>query len=719
MSTVKLNRRDFLKHGLVATQGLMLGVSFARSESAVAAALEPTADSNALNAFVKISSDNTVSVIVKHIEFGQGTFTGLPTVVADELDADWSQMRAVGAPADPEHYSNLNWGGSQGTGGSSSMNNSFTQLRRAGATAKAMLVAAAAEAWNVQPGEVSVHRGVLSHAASGRSASFGDLANAAAKQPMPKNVALKSPDEFIYIGHDRPRIDQHEKVSGRAVYTQDFQLPGMLTAVVLHPSRFGGKAKSVDAARALASPGVRKVVELPSGVAVVAESFWQAKTARDLLEVQWDNSEATQVSTVSLNKRFHTLALEPGISARNDGDVNAAFGKASKTVDVDFEFPYLAHASMEPMNCVARADGESCEMWYGVQSQSRDLKNVSKALGVPRDKVTLNMLYAGGSFGRRAHAKSDFVVEGALIAQALNGTPVKLVWTREDDMRGGAYRPFSVHKLRGAIDGNGKITGWDHRVVGQSILREAGYKISDAKIDKTLTEGAADLPYAIPNISVGVHQPEVDIPVLWWRSVGHTQNAFSTEVFFDELAHAAGRDPLELRLELLPDDHRRRNVLEIAARESGWGEPLPAGRGRGIAVHYSFKTWVAEVAEISMRDDGSFVVDRVTAAIDCGLAVNPNIVRAQVEGGIGYGLSALLNGAITIVDGVVQEDNFDTYPVLRMQQMPEISVHIVTSDAHPTGVGEPAVPPLAPAVANAIFAASGTRHRRLPLNRTV
>ena len=719
MSTHKLSRREFLRHGLVASQGLVLGISFGPQ---IATAVEKDRASSAqtpLNAFVRIAPDNTVTVIVKHIEFGQGTFTGLPTVVADELDADWAQIRAEGAPADPETYGNLNWGGSQGTGGSSSMNNSFTQLRRAGATARAMLVAAAAEQWQVNPGEITVQRGVLRHAKSSRQASFGELAEAAAKQSLPKNVALKSPDEFIYIGRDRPRIDQAEKITGRAVYTQDFLLPGMLTAVVLHPPRFGGQVGKIESGQAESMPGVRKIVSLPSGVAVVADNFWAARLAREELKVEWDDSRASRVGTDELRTRFRTLATKPGLVATNRGAAERALDNATAVLESEYEFPYLAHASMEPMNCVARIRDGGCEMWYGVQSQSRDLKNVSQALGIPTDQITLNMLYAGGSFGRRAHGQSDFVVEGALIAQALDGIPVKLVWTREDDMRGGAYRPFSIHRLRGSVSGDGRIDAWDHRIVGQSILRDAGFNLPEDRIDKTLIEGAANLPYDIPNLHVDVHQPAAAVPVLWWRSVGHTQNAFSTEVFFDELAHAAGRDPLELRLALLADDPRRRTVLEMAAAAADWGTPLPAGRGRGIAVHYSFKTWVAEVAEVTVKDDDSFQVNRVTVAIDCGIAVNPNIVCAQVEGGVGYALSALLGGAVTLDDGIVQEDNFDTYPVLRMAQMSRVDVHIVESTEHPTGVGEPAVPPLAPAVVNAIFAVTGKRHRRLPLTRLV
>ena len=714
MSIARLTRREFLRHGLGATGGLLLGIRLgaapAAGDSAGAAPFTP-------DAFVRIGADDSVTVIVKHIEFGQGTFTGLPTLVAEELGCAWSQVRAEGAPADPSRYANLNWGGSQGTGGSSSMNNAYTQMRRAGATARAMLVAAAARAWQVKPGDITVADGIVRHTASGRAARFGELAALAAHEPVPKNVTLKDPSEFVFIGHDLPRLDIPAKADGSAVYTQDLRLPGMLTALVAHPPRFGARVASIDDGPARALPGVEAVVELPSGVAVVARDFWTAKKAREALVVEWDESRAFRQGTEDILADFRARAAQPGLVARRDGDADAALADAAQVLEADYEFPYLAHATMEPMNCIARHDGDACELWYGVQGQSLDLGNLSRALELPPEKITLNMLYAGGSFGRRSNASSDYVVEAARIAAALPGTPVKLVWTREDDMRAGAWRPLNLHRLRAGLDADGGISAWHHRIVGQSILAGLPKPPPADKVDHTCVEGASSLPYAIPNLSVESHQPSLPIPVLWWRSVGHTHTAFSTECFLDELAHAAGRDPLALRRELLVDDPRRLGVLELAAAKAGWGEPLEAGRGRGIAVHYAFKTWVAEVAEVSMLDDGDYRVDRVVVAVDCGLVVNPGIVRAQMEGGVGYALSALRGEAVTLVDGIVQEDNFDTYPLLRLSQMPRIEVHLVASQEPPTGVGEPGVPPLAPAVVNAIFDACGERVRRLPLRR--
>ncbi|MEQ8662190.1 MAG: molybdopterin cofactor-binding domain-containing protein, partial [Gammaproteobacteria bacterium] len=451
MSIVRLTRRAFLRHGLVAGGGLVLGVRL--TPAGAAAGSDDT--TFAPDAFVRIGNDDIVTVIVKHIEFGQGTFTGLPTVVAEELGCAWSQVRAAGAPADPARYANLNWGGAQGTGGSSSMNNAFTQMRRAGATARAMLLAAAARAWSVQVGTLEVAEGVISHAPSGRSARFGELAARAATEPVPKNVTLKDADDFVFIGRELPRLDIPAKADGSAVYTQDFRLPGMLTALVAHPPRFGARVAAVDDARARALDGVTTVITLPSGVAVVARDFWTAKKARDALVVQWDESAAFRQGSADILADFRRRAATPGIVARNDGDAASALASAAQVLTADYEFPYLAHAAMEPMNCVALHHGDRCELWYGVQGQSLDLGNLAAALDLAPAQLTLNMLYAGGSFGRRSSASSDYVVEAARIAAALPGKPVKLVWTREDDMRAGAWRPLNLHRLEAGLDAGG------------------------------------------------------------------------------------------------------------------------------------------------------------------------------------------------------------------------------------------------------------------------
>jgi isoquinoline 1-oxidoreductase beta subunit len=719
---VNLSRRGFLKAGAGLTLGVALPGALAQTAgraggAAVAAgAFEP-------NAFVRIGADNTVTVIVKHLEMGQGTYTGLPTLVAEELDADWSRIRVEGAPADPSRYNNLFMGAMQGTGGSTAMANSYEQMRRAGAAARAMLVAAAAERWKVDPDTVTVLRGVVMHQASNRRASFGQLALAAAKQPVPKEVKLKDAKDFTYIGRRAPRTDARAKSNGAAIFTQDVKLPGTLTALVAHPPRFGGKLRSFDASKAKAVAGVVDVVGIPQGVAVLANDFWSAKKGRDALAVDWDESGAFKLGSEEIMAEYKKLAMLPGLSARKEGDVAAALASAAKTLEAVYEFPYLAHATMEPMNCVVRLSADGCEIWNGEQFQSIDQPAVAQVLGLRPEQVKLNMLYAGGSFGRRANPQADYVVEAVQIAKAIAGrAPVKLVWTREDDMRAGYYRPMYCHALKGGLDAQGNIVAWQQRIVGQSVLAGTAFEGMMVKdgIDATSVEGAANLPYLIPNLGVELHSPKMGVPVQWWRSVGSTHTAFSTETFLDELAAAAGKDPFQLRRALLAKSPRHKAVLEMAATEADWGTPLVSARvgdrrGRGIAVHESFNTVVAQVAEVTVRRDGSWRIDRVMCAVDCGVAVNPDIVRAQMESGIAFGLTAAMYGAITLKDGVVEQSNFHDYMPLRLPEMPRIGVYIARSAEKPTGVGEPATPVIAPAVANALAAATGKRIRSLPI----
>jgi isoquinoline 1-oxidoreductase beta subunit len=720
---VNLSRRDFLKAGAGLTLGVALNDAFAQMAgpgqgggTAAAGAFEP-------NAFVRIGTDNTVTVIVKHLEMGQGTFTGLPTLVAEELDADWSQIRAEGAPADASRYNNLFMGPMQGTGGSTAMANSYEQMRKAGAAARAMLVAAAAERWKVAPDSVTVARGAALHLPSGRRASFGSLAAAAARQPVPQEVKLKDPRDFVLIGKRAPRTDARAKSNGTALYTQDMKLPGMLTALVAHPPRFGGKPKSFDASKAKAVNGVVDVVAIPGGVAVLAGDFWSAKKGRDALAVDWDESESFKLGSGEIMAEYRRLAATPGLAAKKEGDVTAALASAAKTFEAVYEFPYLAHATMEPMNCVVKLSADACELWYGAQFQSIDQPAIAQALGMKPEQVKLNMLFAGGSFGRRANPQSDYVLEAVQIAKAIAGrAPIKLVWTREDDMRAGYYRPMYCHALKAGLDAQGNIVAWQHRIVGQSILAGTAFESMMVKdgIDATSVEGAANLPYAIPNLGVELHSPKVGVPVQWWRSVGSTHTAFSTETFIDELAAAAGKDPFQLRRALLAKSPRHKAVLETAATEADWTLPLVSARvgdrrGRGIAVHESFNTVVAQVAEVTVRRDGSWRVDRVMCAVDCGVAVNPDVIRAQMESGIAYGLTAAMYGAITLKDGAVEQSNFHDYMPLRLTEMPRIGVYIARSEEKPTGVGEPATPVIAPAVANALAAATGKRIRSLPI----
>ena len=723
-----LSRRDFLKAGAGLTLGVLAPRALAQAAGPGRAGGEVVARSTfEPNAFVRIGADNTVTVVVKHVEMGQGTYTGLPTLVAEELDADWSQIRVTGAPADAKRYNNLFWGEAQGTGGSTAVANSFDQLRQAGATARAMLVAAAAQQWNVPADAITVSRGTVTHKGSSRKATFGQLADAAAKQPVPASVKLKEPKDFVYIGKRVPRTDARAKSNGTALFTQDVKLPGMLTAVVAHPPRFGGKVKSIDASAAKAIAGVAEVVQIPNGVAVLARDFWAAKQGRDALKIEWDDSAAFKLGSPEILAEYRKLAQTPGAPARKDGDADAALAGASRRIEAAFEFPYLAHAALEPMNCVVRLGADRCEVWNGEQFQTIDQALVARTVGLKPEQVTLNMLYAGGSFGRRATPDSDYLVEAASIAKAIDGrSPVKLVWTREDDMRAGHYRPIYVHALKAGLDSAGNLVAWHQRIVGQSILVGTpfeGMLVKDG-IDGTSVEGATTLPYQIPNLGVELHSPKLGVPVLWWRSVGSTHTAFATEVFLDEVAAAAGKDPYELRRQLLAKHPRHKRVLELAAQKSGWGKPLAKGaagerRGRGIAVHESFNTFVAQVAEVTVQADGSYKVDRVVCAVDCGVAVNPDVIRAQMEGGIGYGLSAALHGAITLKDGVVEQSNFHNYPILRINEMPAVEVHIVPSSEKPSGVGEPATPVIAPAVANALFAATGKRLRNLPFGTKI
>ncbi len=719
-------RRDFVRISAMAGAGLTLA---AWAGPVLATDGKPTSSGPPFepNAFVRISEDNTVTVLCKHTEMGQGTYTGLPTIVAEELDADWAQIRAEGAPANAKLYNNLFWGKAQGTGGSTAIGNSYAQLRQAGATARAMLVAAAAKQWNVAADAITVSKGVVSHKASGKKAKFGELVKVAATLPVPQDVKFKDPKQYVFIGKRVPRTDSVSKTSGAAIYTQDLKLPGMLTAVVAHPPRFGAKVKSFEPSRAKAVPGVVSVVQIPSGVAVVAKDFWSAKKGRDALTVEWDETAAVKVSSADLVTQYKQLAQTPGAVARKEGDVAVSLGKCAKRVDAEYVFPFLSHASMEPLNCIVQITKDGCEVWNGEQNQTGDQFAISKVLGIPPDRVKLNQLLVGGSFGRRANPMSDYVLEAVFVAKALStgataGAPVKLLWTREDDMQGGYYRPMYVHRVTAGLDAQGKPLAWQQRIVGQSIVSGTAFEaMMKNGIDPTSVEGAANLPYAVPNLQVELHSPKPGIPIQWWRSVGSTHTAYSTECIVDELAGLAGKDPVAFRSDLLDKFPRHKGVLKLAAEKSGWGKPLAPGkpgerRGRGVAVHESFGSYVAQVAEVTVSADGSFKVDRVVCVVDCGIVINPDVVVAQMEGGIGYGLSAALSGAITLTGGTVDQSNFHDYPVLRMQDMPKVEVHIVPSTENPSGVGEPGTPVIAPAVGNALFAATGKRLRVLPFD---
>jgi isoquinoline 1-oxidoreductase beta subunit len=724
---LNVSRRTLLK----GAGGLALGIFFApliRGMDALAAGgpLEP-------NAFVRIDLDGTVTVLAKHLEMGQGSYTGLATLLAEELDADWDKVRVEGAPADAKRYNNLAFGPMQGTGGSTAMANSWEQMRNAGATAKAMLVAAAAQRWGVPAGEISVSQGVVSHAGSGRSAGFGELVEAAASLPVPEQVQLKDPKDFKLIGkRELRRKDSPGKTDGSAIFTQDFKLPGMLVAMVAYPPRFGGVPRSVDSSKAKAVRDVVEVVEfrdLPhgrSGVAVLAKNTWAARQGRDALVIEWDESQAFTLGSEEIFAQYRDSASKPGLPAASKGDADAALARAAKTVEAEYEFPYLAHAAMEPMNCLVKLSNDRCEIWNGEQFQTVDQAIISSYLGLTPEQVSLTQLYAGGSFGRRASSVSDYLLEAVAITKAARDkgvdAPVKMVWTREDDTRGGSFRPLYLHRVRIGLDEAGKLQAWHNRIVGQSIIAGTSmepFLVKDG-IDHTSVEGISNLSYAVPNLQVELSTPtHIKVPVLWWRSVGHTHTGYVAETMIDEAAVAAGQDPYAFRHALLDSHPRHRGALELAAKQAGWDKPLAAGaegekRGRGIAVHESFGSFVAQVAEVTVKADGSYRLDRVVCAVDCGIAINPDVIKAQMEGGIGFALAAARHSAITLKEGRVEQSNFHDFQVLRLNEMPKVEVHIVPSAANPTGVGEPGVPPLAPALANALFAATGVRLRKLP-----
>ncbi len=665
-----------------------------------------------LNPFIRICSDGSILLVINHSEMGQGVYTSLPMLMAEELECDWTKIRVMAAPVDSA-YDHSQFG-SQITGGSTSVASEWERLRMAGAGAREMLLNAAADQWQVDRQSCRAENGAVVHS-SGKKLDYVQLARRAALLPEPKNLRLKEPSAFRLLGRPMRRIDTPEKTTGSGIFGIDVEIPGMLTAVVVKPPVFGAKVVCFKADKAMALPGVKKVVQLPTGVAVVAEGFWLASQAAKTLEIDWDEGFAASISTENMREQYSSLAKEKGAVARKEGNVEEALQQAAKQIAAEYEVPYLAHATMEPLNCLVDLRPDSCEIWTGTQAQTWDRDAAARVAGLHPDQVKLHTTLLGGGFGRRGNPQSDFVVEAVQVAKAVD-QPVKVIWTRENDMKGGWYRPMWFNRLAGGLDAGGNIQGWRHTLVGQSIAVDTPFAgIIQDGIDATSVEGAADLPYSIPNLLVDLHSPKIGVPVQWWRSVGHSNTAFAVESFIDELAHAAGRDPYEFRLGMLADCPRHKAVLVLAAEKAGWNTPPPKGRGRGLAVHSSFGSFVAQVAEVSVEAEGKVQVHKVVCAIDCGRVVNPNTVEAQMEGGIVFGLTAALHGAITLKNGRVEQSNFNDYPLLTMKEMPKVEVHIVKSSEPPSGTGEPGVPPIAPAVANAIFALTGKRLRRLPI----
>ena len=695
----------------------------ARAEKSATAALAGGEDVFAPNAFVRIAPDDTVTVLIKHIEFGQGPYTGLATLVAEELDADWSQMRATAAPANVALYGNLLFG-VQGTGGSTAMANSYEQMRKAGATARAMLVEVAAKEWGVDASEIAVSKGRISHAASGKSSGFGALAEKASKLSVPADVKLKDPSKFTLIGTDRPKLDTDEKTRGKAHYTIDVKRPEMLTVLIARPARFGAKVKSFDDSETRKIKGVVDVKTLSVGVAVYADGFWAAKKGRDALKVNWDLSKAEARSSTQILNDYKEVAKKPGILAAERGSVAKVLATLTdsnlKTFEAEYAFPFLAHGPMEVMDCVLEWTDGGARATCGSQMPTIDQARIAQILGLRPEAVEIETLLAGGSFGRRATPTADVASEAAWALKALDKKrPVKVVWTREDDIKNGFYRPAFVHRLKGGVDEAGNIRLWDQVIVGQSIMEGTPFAgMMEGPIDPTMTEGASDLPYNIENLQVSVHSMKNGVPPLWWRSVGHTHTAYTTETFLDVLLEAAGKDPVEERLALLGDKHPRHSgVLRAAAKLADWGSAVPEGRARGVALHKSFNSYVAQIAEVGKDEDGAPKVYKVWCAVDCGVPVNPNIIRAQMEGGIGYGLGHALFGEITVENGAVEQSNFHDYQSLRIQHMPDVEVDIIKSTEPPTGVGEPGTPVIGPAVANAWAKLTGERVQVLPFSK--
>ncbi len=688
------------------------------------AAPNPADTDFAPNAWLRIGADDVVTLTVDKSEMGQGSQTGLAMILAEELEADWAKVRLGPVPENP-----AGWSRRMSTGGSTAIRTSWDPLRKAGATAREMLISAAAATWNVDRSTCHAEQGVVIHTPTKRQLPYGKLAARAARLPVPTDAPLKDPKDFRLLGTRAPRLDTPAKVDGSAVFGIDVTVPEMLIASIERCPVFGGMLKRYDGAKAEALPGVRAVVALePSpwtgrggawaagcaaGVAVVADTYWHAVQGRRALEIEWDEGEAATLGSDGIRAEFARLAEQAGVEARKTGDAEAALASATQRVEAVYEVPFLHHATMEPMNCTAHVRPNGCDVWAPTQNQTRAQEVAAELTGLSKDRVRVHTTFLGGGFGRRL--EPDFVAEAVRVSQAV-GAPVKVIWSREDDVQHGFYRPATYNKFTAGLDAAGAPVAWSHRIVAPPILLKFGPL--DKGIDRTLIDGAANLPYAIPNVLVD--QVAVDllpVPRGFWRSVGISQNAFVTECFFDEVAVAAKQDPLELRRGLLHDKPRHLRTLELAAQKAGWGSPLPSGHGRGIAIAEWAPTVCAQVAEVSVGADGSVRVHRVVCAVDCGPTVNVGQIEAQLQGGIVYGLTAALYGEITIERGRVKQSNFTDYPMMHINEMPVVEVHVVPSDDKQGGIGEPSVGPIAPAVCNAIFAATGKRVRRLPVGK--
>jgi isoquinoline 1-oxidoreductase beta subunit len=699
-----MERRAFLQTAGTVGAGLVIGFRIPTRGEQEPAPFAP-------NAWLRIGADDSVLVIVDRSEMGQGVTTALPMLLAEELEADWTKVQIEFAPADKAYVNPLF--GLQGTGGSTSVRAAWTPLRKAGAAAREVLITAAAQRWGVNRTECHAERGAVVHAKTRRRLRYGQLAARAAALPVPADVPLKDRKDWRIVGKPTKRLDTPSKTNGRAKFGIDVWVPGLRVAVVARSPVFGGKVKSFDATAARAIEGVRDVVQISSGVAVVGTGYWPARQGRDALKVEWDEGPVATVSSASISQLFAERAGQAGAVARHDGDPEGALGGAASRIEADYELPFLAHTTMEPMNCTAHVRADGVDIWAPTQFQGGAQGLGAQIGGVPPEKVQVHTTYLGGGFGRRFEL--DFIQEALETSKAAGGVPVKVVWSREDDIRNAQYRPANFHRMRAGLGADGRPVAWTHRIVAPSIMARVFPGSVQNGLDGEAVEGGKEMAYAIPNVHVDYVLTDTGIPVGFWRSVNNSFNAFAVETFVDELAAAAKVDPFEYRRGLLANAPRHRGVLELAAAKAGWGTPLAAGRARGIAVHKSFESFVAQVAEVSVSPAGEVRVHRVVCAVDCGMTVNPDTIEAQMQSGIVFGLTAALKGAITIDKGRVQQGNFDDYEMLRLADVPVIEVYIVPSSEAPGGVGEPGTPPIAPAVCNAIFAATGKRIRKLPI----
>ena len=713
MTTHAVSRRDFVVVLTSAGGALLLGCRVGERSGATTAAAAETPPAFAPNAFIRIGSDGRVTLVMNQVEMGQGTYTSMPMLMAEELEVGLDQVQLEHAPPDDKLYANPFFG-DQETGGSSSVRAFYEPLRRAGATARTMLVAAAAQTWDVDVASCRAKRGVVTHTPSGRTLSYGALAEKAAKLPVPEKVALKDPKDFTLIGTPAKRLDKTEKVNGTAQYGIDVRLPGMKIATVAASPVLGGKVAALDEAKAMAIPGVHQIVNLGDVVAVVADHMWAAKQGLAALAIRWDDGPNGNVSTADVVQGLDAASQQPGVVARTQGHVAEAIAGAARKIDAVYQVPFLAHATMEPMNCTVHVRQDGCEVWTGSQTLSRAQATAARVTGLPLEKVVVHNHLLGGGFGRRL--EFDWVTQAVRIGQKVEG-PVKVVWTREEDMQHEFYRPYYYDRMAAGLDTSGKPVAWSHRIVGPAILARYLPPAFKNGLDSDAVDAAVFLTYDIPATQVEyVRHEEPVLNTTFWRGVGPTHNIFVMESFMDELAAAAKADPVEYRRALLSKVPRARAVLDLAAKAAGWGRPLPAGHGRGVALLYSWwGSYLAEVAEVEVSKAGEVRVHRIVCAVDCGTVINPDIVTAQIEGGVNFGISGALWGEVTLKNGRVEQSNFHNYRVLRMNEAPTIEVHLVRSLEAPGGIGEPGTSITAPALANAIFAATGKRLRRLPV----